>query len=336
MLLTKEVEVLPVGKSIKYYKDKGYDVKYRVPIIVRVDDLPRGSGVFVDVLCDYCGKEISRLMYKDYIRRIEKYGNSACFKCKPIKTKENNLKKYGVECTMSLPDVRDKIRQTNIDRYGYECSLQNDKIRQKAINTCRLNYGVDYSIQNKDVWNRTKQSFFDHYGVRSPLQSEELREKAVKTLYKNSSQKASSQQVYICNLYRGILNYPVKYYNVDVYLQDDNISIEYDGGGHNLNVITGRETQEEHDQKEIIRNNVIKRAGYKQMRIISTKDLLPSDDVLLKMLDDARLYFNTYPNHSWIEYDIDNGNVRNAENKDGEPYDFGEFRRVSKSDVEAA
>lgn len=331
MLLTKEVEVLPVGKSIKYYIDKGYDAKYRVPLTVKVEDLPHGSGVFVDVLCDYCGKEISKLMYKDYLRRIEKYGNSACFRCKPIKTKENNLKKYGVEYTMSLPEVRDKIKQTNISRYGYECSLQNDEIRQKAINTCRSNYGVDYSIQNKEVLDKTRQSFFDHYGVYNAFQSKELREKIVKTLYENSSQKSSSQQTYICNLYHGVLNYPVKYYSADIYLKNGNMTIEYDGGGHNLNVITSRETQEEHDQKEIIRNNVIKRAGYNQMRIISSKDLLPSDDVLLQMLERARQYFNEYPNHSWIEYDIDASTVRNAEHKDGVFYDFGELRRIKNS-----
>lgn len=29
MILTKEVEVKPTGKMLKYYRDKGYDAKYK-------------------------------------------------------------------------------------------------------------------------------------------------------------------------------------------------------------------------------------------------------------------------------------------------------------------
>ena len=106
--------------------------------------------------------------------------------------------------------------------------------------------------------------------------------------------------------------------------------IEYDGGGHDLNVKLGSITQKEFNQKEIIRNNIIKRNGYKQMKIISSNDKLPSDDVLLKMLSDTRQYFIDHPNHSWIEFNIDNSIVRNAENKNGISYDFGDLRKITQ------
>lgn len=330
MILTKEVEVNPSGKSIQYYRNLGYDAKYRQSLVVKVSDLPKGSGVIIDVLCDYCKQEVRQISYRDYMRRIEKYGDSVCNKCKPIKTKRNNLEKYGVECTFSLPEVREKVKNTNLQRYGVECSLQNKSVRQKAIDTCSSHYGVDYSIQNKEVLAKTKESLFEHYGVYNPSQSPIVQEKAAKTFYKNSSQKASVQQRYICNLYNGDLNYPISYYNADVYLSDSNFIVEYDGGGHKLNVITGRETEEEYLQKEIIRNNIIKRNGYKQMKIISYTDKLPSDDVLLKMLSDAKQYFIDYPNHSWIEFNIDNSTVRNAENKNGISYDFGDLRKITQ------
>lgn len=330
MILTKEVEVNPSGKSIQYYRNLGYDAKYRQPLVVKVSDLPKGSGVMIDVLCDCCKQEIRHISYKDYMKRIEKYGDSVCSKCKPIKTKRNNLAKYGVECTFSLPEVREKVKNTNLHRYGAECSLQNEDVRQKAIDTCRSHYGVDYSIQNKEVLAKTKASLFNHYGVYHPSKSSEIREKTAQTLYKNSSQKSSTQQRYLCDLYNGILNYPISYYSADIYLSNDNFIIEYDGGGHKLNVVTGRETEEEYLRKEIIRNNIIKREGYKQMKIISSTDKLPSDDVLLKMLSDARQYFVDYPNHSWIEFDIDNSTVCNAENKNGISYDFGDLRKITQ------
>ena len=60
-ILTKEVEVRPTGKMIKYYKDLGYNAKYNKPLIVKVKDLPRSSFVRVDVLCDYCKQEILQI-----------------------------------------------------------------------------------------------------------------------------------------------------------------------------------------------------------------------------------------------------------------------------------
>ena len=135
----------------------------------------------------------------------------------------------------------------------------------------------------------------------------------------------------MCDLYSGILNYPISYYNADIYLSNDNFVIEYDGGGHDLNVRLGHLTQNEFNQKEIIRDNIIKRNGYKQMKIISSTDKLPSDDVLLKMLSDTRQYFIDYPNHSWIEFNVDNSTVRNAENKNGISYEFGNLRRITQN-----
>ena len=36
MLLTKEVEIIPSGASIKYYNDLGYDAKYHIPLVVKI------------------------------------------------------------------------------------------------------------------------------------------------------------------------------------------------------------------------------------------------------------------------------------------------------------
>lgn len=130
------------------------------------------------------------------------------------------------------------------------------------------------------------------------------------------------------------MNFPISFYLSDICFPEEELDIEVDFGGHNLSVKLGNITQEEFNQKEIIRNNIIKREGYKQMRIISSKDYLPSDEILLQMLDHTRKYFSDYPTHSWITFNIDTSTVHNAEQKDGIFFNYGTLRKIKKSDVE--
>ena len=98
-----------------------------------------------------------------------------------------------------------------------------------------------------------------------------------------------------------------------------------------MSISFGSTTEEDFEKREIYRNVAIKKAGYKQMRIISSKDLLPSDDVLLQMLLITREYFNTTV-HTWINFDIDNSIIMNTENKDagGIFFDYGELRKIKE------
>lgn len=252
-----------------------------------------------------------------------------------LKRKSNNNKeKYGVEHTFQVKEFRDKGIQTNLKKYGVEYASQSEEVQERIRNTTEQRFGVSYASQSDEIKDKILQTNLKKYGCKTPSQLPEVREKMVKTLYANSSQKASRQQRYINNLYQGILNFPVKYYCVDIYLPDDNLAVEFDGGGHMLNVVTGRESVEEYNHKEIVRFNVIKREGYKQMKIISLDDKLPSDATLLQMLSDAKQYFSLYPNHSWIEFNIDTSTVRNAEYKDGIPYSFGYLRTIKEPDLQ--
>lgn len=286
-ILTKEVEVRPSGKMIRYYKDLGYDVEWHKPLVVKIEDLQRGSQESIEVLCDICKKNKMTVVYKNYNNVVERTGSYVCKECSSVKIKQTFLRKYGVEHIAKLQDIKDKKVKTNMEKYG----------------------------------------------VDNPNKLPEIREKITQTFYANSSQKASNQQRYINNLYQGILNFPIKHYNVDIYLPRDNLIVEYDGGGHMLNVVSNRETVEEYTQKEIVRYNIIKRAGYKQMRIISSTDKLTSDKKLLEMLDFTRNYFSLYPQHSWIEFNLDTSSLRNAENKQGVPYNYGKLRKIKDSDL---
>ena len=247
MLLTKEVEVKPTGKMIQYYKDKGYDAKHNQSLIVKVEDLPRKSFVEVKVLCDNCNETICTPEYMNYLNSIEKFGNYVCKDCASIHRIETLMNKYGVDRPAKLESVRQKMADTMIAHYGVPYSSQSAELREKAIQTWKQNYGVDNPAKNGDIKKKTAQTCREIFGFDHPAQSPEVREKMAQTLYANSSQKVSRQQHYINNIYQGILNFPIKYYNVDIYLPNDNLIIEYDGGFHSGNVITGRETQEEFD-----------------------------------------------------------------------------------------
>jgi hypothetical protein len=85
--------------------------------------------------------------------------------------------------------------------------------------------------------------------------------------------------------------------------------------------------------RELYRNIAIKNADIKQIRIVSTKDKLPQDETLLQMLEHSKEYFSNYPNHSWIEFNIDASTVRNAEQKDGVFFDYGNLRTIKESDL---
>lgn len=379
-ILTKEVEVIPMGRSITHYRGKGYDVKHKRPLIVKVEDLPRGSDTKIEILCDMCLENSMMVKYNDYNRVIKNTGSYVCKECSPEKVRKNNLEKYGVPSVRQLESVKEKTRQTNLRKLGVEYPTQHESVKEKVKQSFLEHYGVDnyskteeyinkvretnlrlYGVDNytksEECQEKMKKTLIDRYGVDSPFkipgvyekvketclkrygyecsaQSPEIKRKISQSLYKNGTTPTSKQQSYIFNLFKSInssteLNYPISYYNADICFPEEKITIEYDGGFHNGVVITGKITQEEFDQKEIVRNSIIKREGYRQIRIISYDDKIPSDKILLQMFEQAKNYFSQYPCHSWIEFNISTSTVRNAEYKQGIFYDFGVLRKIS-------
>ena len=381
MIVTKEVEVIPTGSMIQYYKSKGYDAKYKIPLLVKISDLPNKSNKEIVVTCDYCNESYTT-RYVNYYETTKAFTlKCACANCASKKQRDVFLQRYGVENISQLDSVKDKKKKTtfehygvyypqqslevqqtmkanNLQKYGVECTLQDIKTKEKTKKTCLEKYGCEDATRSDFVINKRQQTMIERYGVASasqclefkdkmketclknlgvdhPGKSPKVREKMAQTLYGLSSQKCSKQQLYIFDLYNKYenieMNFPILYYNVDICVPQDKFIIEYDGGGHNLNVISGRETEQEHLRKEIARHNIIKHEGYKTMRIISSKDKLPSDAILLQMLSEAKQYFFDYPEHSWIEYNIDTSTVRNAEHKDGIYFDYGELRTIKRT-----
>ncbi len=221
-------------------------------------------------------------------------------------TKKTFKEKYGVDNILSLKETKDKIKQTNLERYNTEFPMQNENVKNKTINTN-----------------------LDRYGVRSTSQIPEVRIKQKKSLYKNNTARTSIQQIYLSNLYKGDLNYVIGMVNVDIFLDND-IVVEYDGGGHNLNVKKGNITQQEFNNKERKREIFIRSKGYKIIRIISSKDKLPLDDTLLPMLEYAKDYLST--GRSWIYFDIDNHKINTSQYVIN--INYGKLRKIKNKDID--
>ena len=125
--------------------------------------------------------------------------------CRTCITKNNNLRKYGVENVSQLQSIKDKkketclnhfgveyswqssivkekIKKTNIERFGTDNPAKSDKIKQKIEKTNIERYGTKCSLNNDDVRKKAKETCVKHYGVEYSLSSEEVQNKAKKTI----------------------------------------------------------------------------------------------------------------------------------------------------------
>lgn len=357
MILSEIAKVKLWGSNMKHYFSLGYKGRKGDIIDVKIADLQNRSHAEIEVLCDMCNKNTMTVSYDTYNRVVNKTGSYVCRQCSYEKTAQTNEKIYGTRTPSKTDAIKEKTKQTNLERFGVPYYTQTKEIQEKIKQTCMDKYGVEHYAQLQEVKNKKAKTnlerygfeyipqvkefkekqlntLYEHYGVKIPMHSLEIKEKLSETLYKNGTQKTSRQQLYLHNLYGGELNYSIKCYDVDICFPTEKMYVEYDGSGHDLSVRFGQKTQEEFNQREIIRFNIIKREGYKQMRIISRKDLLPSDKVLLQMLSIAKEYFNK-TSHTWINFDIDNSKIINAKNKDtdGVFFDYGELRKIKESKI---
>jgi len=277
-----------------------------------------------------------RKKFKD--NYIKKHGVDNPLKEEEVRNKIYNTckEKYGVNNPFSSKEIQEKIKNTNIKKYGVVNPMKDEKIKEKVRLTNVERYGVEHALQNNEIMARMKANNLDKYGVEYISQLPEVRQKTINTMYNNQTMYTSRQQKYIAELYDMELNYPIIYWSIDIYDKENDICWNYDGGGHWLSVELGSETLEEFNRKELIREKSLRQDGHKIVTITSKDDYLPSDEILFQMLSDANQYFSDYPNHSWIQFDIDNRIIRNAEHKKGVPYFYGKLRKISKSDLESA
>ena len=397
MLISEEVEVELAGMGYKYFGKLGYNIpkvkdkkgRMSTPqgtkILVKVNDLPKGSHVEVEVLCDYClekgietisvrkwqdhinskknsptnkdccgnhdcinkkreetmlfryGKkssmQIEEFKLKQFNTNINKYGFKNPLQREEIKekVKQTRIEKYGVEHMLQLPECMEKLKATTKERHGEDFYTQTEEYKVKTIKTNNDKYGCDNPLQNEDIREKVRKTNLKRYGFEYAQQNPEIKMKSITTLYKNNNQKASNQQKYIQKLLiNSELNHLVSRMFLDIAFIEEKIYIEYDGGFHNGSVIMGNISQVDFDKKEFKRSCYLRDLGWKEIRIISISDLIPSDEVIINMINYAKEYFNT--GHRWINFDIDNGKIICSQGK--LDFDYGDLRKIKGTDLE--
>ncbi len=260
----------------------------------------------------------------------ERYGVDWAMENKNVQEKRRNtfLEKYGFEWATQSDEIKEKTRISNFEKYGVASPMKIPEIKKNQKDAMLEKYGFENPMQVPEIRQKIEHTNIEKYGCKSPLGNIDVYEKAVKSKHQYGNIIASKQQFYIANLYCGEVNVPCSRYSLDIVV--DNLDIEYDGKGHMLSVELKNISKEDFVIKEIIRDKIVKSNGYKIVRLISSTDKLPSDEILLYILDFSKNYLNN-TNHSWIEWYFDENKYTNAENKDGIFFDFGTLHRLAES-----
>lgn len=338
MLISKKCNIKINPKTFKKYKDLGYHFEHVGDIIeINIEHLGKCSREKVDVKCDYC-ECVYSIEYNRYNLYKEKsfIDKDACNCCFQTKAKEsfkmkynkdnasqvkefqdkkikNNIQKYGVDNTTKLESVKQKMKETNIKKYGTACPLQNEEIMNKSRKTCLEKYGNEDPRKTSEIKEKRKNTLLQRYGVTHPLKYRLFLNKSILSRSKYGNMTCSKQQYHLYEILKGELNYPFNTFYIDIFNRDDNIAIEYIGGGHNLSVKLNKISQEEFDKKEDYRRNFILKNNMRIIEFISIKNKLPSDDLIIKIYAFCKNEFNKN-NEKYIKIYIDENVIKDSNN----------------------
>lgn len=144
--------------NLGYYNSKMLN-KFKIGDIIDVpiDKIPKSMYVDVFVSCDLCGNE-KKTTYRNYNDCLE-YGFYSCNKCKHVKRKMTNMKKYGSENFNNILKRKNTLNET----YGYYYNNNN-----KSKITCERKYGFD-NVSKVDKFKEKKEkTMIEKWGVRNP------------------------------------------------------------------------------------------------------------------------------------------------------------------------
>ena len=303
-----------------------------------------------------CGDKICR--YKKVEDTCKKrYNVKNVFQLQETKDKivETNRKNHGVDWYTQTEEYKDKSKKTCQLHYGVDNPAQAQEVKDAMKDTCRSRYGCDYAVQSDEAQNRKKSTNNKIYGGDSPFSSEEIRKKSQQTWKENYGEgiinpgqveeiknkildsfqfngtgPSSRAQRYINYILNGDLNKHICGLLVDIYMEKENIIIEHDGSGHFLRDKINKEkgpTKEsllyEKEREDKIINN-----GYRMIRFIANKDRIPSDEVILNLVEGFK-----NSDFKIIRINFEEGTI--DRDYDEKWYcNFGKLRKITKEDLE--
>jgi len=227
---------------------------------------------------------------KMFETNIKKYGVKSPIQNPDVleKMSKTSMIKYGVKYHISSSGVRTKSKAVFMKKYGVENPMQSKDVQEKTRNTNILKFGFPTPCQNRDIMEKVEKTNLDRYGNTCSLLNKDVAEKSRISMYNNGTQQCSNQQKFIHNIIGGHLNYPCDRLNLDIAFPEEMIYVEYDGGGHDLNVTLGGISRESFNTKETKRYLFLKSLGWRMIKFISPKDYLPTKEKILELFNDAK------------------------------------------------
>lgn len=185
-------------------KTCGVDVKMR--------EDGRYRYTFPDYCSSKCFSQVKEIKKKRAATNKKKYGHDNVLASQhgKNKTKQTNLKRYGVEHTFEKDSpVREQANQTKLDRYGTIHPTQVDQIKQKVKQTNMDRYGVQHTFEkDSPIREQIKQTNLERYGHENVFGSEHGKQKIKQTMKerygvdnisKHSTTKLKKKQTSISN-----------------------------------------------------------------------------------------------------------------------------------------
>jgi hypothetical protein len=119
MIITRETTIKINESNQYYYEELGYDVFSGEEIIIPIELLQPGSHFKISCKCDGCGI-VKDVIYKNYIKYGNNWGEYYCRKCSEKKRKKTLNENHGVDYPIQSIIIRDKIKKTMIDKFGVD------------------------------------------------------------------------------------------------------------------------------------------------------------------------------------------------------------------------
>ena len=242
--------------------------------------------------------------------------------------------RYGVKNPSQAQEIKDKRKKTWQENYGEDIAnpFQLESVKEKSKQTLLKNYGTDNPFKSKEIQDKIKKTWQENYGenITHPMQVEEIKNKALDSFQFNRTGPSSRAQRYINHILNGILNKHICGLLVDIYMEKENIVIEHDGSGHFLtDKFNGNKTPtkesllHEKEREDKIINN-----GYRMIRFIATKDRIPSDEVILNLVEGFK-----NSDFKVIRINFEEGTI-DRDYEERWYCNFGELRKITKEDLE--
>lgn len=111
MILTKVAEVKISEANFSYFDNLGYEVTLGEKITIPIDLLSKGSHFKILCKCDKCGIQ-KKVLYKNYVKYDNPWGEYYCRKCSESKRKKTLRKNYGVDYPVQNEILKGKILRT--------------------------------------------------------------------------------------------------------------------------------------------------------------------------------------------------------------------------------